>query len=421
VADEHKFVSITILLIVAIVGVVGIVLSMNAPEAAGFAAKGNQPPAWGKTPGDEEAPGEGERTSQESCDGLALESLPDMKASTADQDARCIRFTGDICREDDNFIINLRRQHDLCVAKCAPLGRAGECCEPTDTPCRDDSDCCPGLVCDDERCKPADGGQPFLQVTKTASSPIVTVSVPFTYTITVTNTGTGDAFDVVLVDDQDPELVLISANPPGAVTGNVRPDGFTITWSIGTLPAGEMRTFIVTKMPSLLAGDGDMLKDTATVTSSNAPPDSDEETVTVVNPPFTDMPRTPGFWSQQCEQTPAAKYTADEVQAFLNLISDSTTVSALKGLTLSTCLATLINPGATEREKLLKFLLDDWLNLAANKLDPTEVFVLPGFTGTDAEAKKGAEDALNNNEPDSVLEFWKDVLDAIANSGITPP
>jgi uncharacterized repeat protein (TIGR01451 family) len=261
------------------------------------------------------------------------------------------------------------------------------------------------------------GGEPILRVTKTASSSFVTVSQPFTYTITAENIGTGTANNVLLVDDEDPELVFISANPPATVSGNVRPDGFTLTWSGFSLLAGQSLSFVVTKMPSLLAGDGDQLMDTATVSSPDDGTDQDTETVTVINPPGENDPRTPGFWKQQACGTQAAKFTLQEVQDFLNLISLSTTVSAVRGLTPADACAILDTPESSDdiRAKLIKFLLNNWLNLAANFLEPTQFFTVGGFSGTDADAKREAEQDLNAN---TVADFEqdKDVLDFIANS-----
>lgn len=81
------------------------------------------------------------------------------------------------------------------------------------------------------------GNASSVSISKTDA--VVTAS-QITYTITATNTGTGNAVTVVLVDTL-PSGVTINANPnSGTVSGT------TVTWNLGTLPAGTSKSVSVT-------------------------------------------------------------------------------------------------------------------------------------------------------------------------------
>ncbi|HII71754.1 TPA: DUF11 domain-containing protein [Candidatus Woesearchaeota archaeon] len=280
-------------------------------------------------------------------------------------------------------------------------------------------DCVP---CNPEvfQCGPTVVLKPKLEITKVASLTHVSIGQEIIYTITVTNTGNAPALDVVLIDTEDPQLAFVSANPaPMIVSGNIN-TGYALTWNVGTILPGEFKVFSVTKKLGLLAVHNSVLHDFVTATSINADPVQASAAVTVENAPPVGPPRTPGYWKQQTCGTKAAKFSQIQIQQFLNLISVSTIVPQLQSLTPSQACALLSTlDNANPLEKLLKFLLNNWLNLAANFIEPNSYysFSSPDFSGFDSTIKKKSENDILNNAQADVLLYDKDVLDEIANSG----
>ncbi|WP_047524705.1 isopeptide-forming domain-containing fimbrial protein [Microbacterium sp. ZOR0019] len=100
-----------------------------------------------------------------------------------------------------------------------------------------------------------------------------------TYTITVSNNASGAAAENVIVTDELPaELEFISASPGGSYDADTR----TVTWDLGTLPAGETVSVTVTAAVSANIAPDTEIVNVATVAG---PCDEDCET--------TDIDRTP--------------------------------------------------------------------------------------------------------------------------------
>ncbi|WP_219087015.1 DUF7507 domain-containing protein [Microbacterium resistens] len=89
-----------------------------------------------------------------------------------------------------------------------------------------------------------------------------------TYTLTVRNDGPSDAQDVTITDPLDPDTTFVSATP--AESACTVTDG-TVRCALGTVPAGEERSAVITV--TLAPGATAVVQNTATVTSSTNDPD----------------------------------------------------------------------------------------------------------------------------------------------------
>ena len=85
------------------------------------------------------------------------------------------------------------------------------------------------------------GGQPDLQLTKTASTNAVISGQTFTYTITLTNTGTASATNVLVRDMLPTALVFVSSTASQGSYSNT-----TGIWTVGTVAAGASLTLTIT-------------------------------------------------------------------------------------------------------------------------------------------------------------------------------
>jgi uncharacterized repeat protein (TIGR01451 family)/fimbrial isopeptide formation D2 family protein len=102
----------------------------------------------------------------------------------------------------------------------------------------------------------------------------LTIGDQVTYFINVRNTGNGDALNVEVVDTYD-------RNRLNSIT-NIQPNGTqdttagTITWSLGTLGAGETRTVSFEATISSSVTNGEIIINTAEITADNLPPQTVE-------------------------------------------------------------------------------------------------------------------------------------------------
>ncbi|MFD2036718.1 hypothetical protein ACFSKL_18075, partial [Belliella marina] len=117
-----------------------------------------------------------------------------------------------------------------------------------------------------------------LNITKTAASSTVVAGENISYTITVNNAGPSDALDVTVSDMLPAGTGFVSADNGGTETGG------TVTWSLGTIAAGESMelTLVVSTAASLEAGT--TISNIAVVdspTDEDGPVESDPEDVTV--------------------------------------------------------------------------------------------------------------------------------------------
>ncbi len=103
---------------------------------------------------------------------------------------------------------------------------------------------------------------PQLAIAKRATPTVVNAGDPLTYNITISNTGPGYADQVLLTDILPVGTSLITATPP--YTG---PINSTVTWPLDTLPAGATRAITIVVQVNSLVPAGDILTNTAQVTS----------------------------------------------------------------------------------------------------------------------------------------------------------
>lgn len=86
----------------------------------------------------------------------------------------------------------------------------------------------------------------------------VSVGDTITYTLEVVNPYSAPLNDVVITDPLPAHLDFISASDGGLVSGDV--DAQSVTWRLGTLAAGERRTFTIVTKVSDRAVDGESLQ-----------------------------------------------------------------------------------------------------------------------------------------------------------------
>lgn len=120
----------------------------------------------------------------------------------------------------------------------------------------------------------------------------LTIGDQVTYFINVRNTGNGDALNVQVVDTYDRTRLNNVAN--------VQPDGTvdaaagTISWSLGTIPAGDTRTLSFEATISNNVTNGEIIVNTATITADNLPPTTVTVDFPVGIPPVTTLDRSGG-------------------------------------------------------------------------------------------------------------------------------
>jgi uncharacterized repeat protein (TIGR01451 family) len=95
------------------------------------------------------------------------------------------------------------------------------------------------------------------------------------YTITATNDGPASTATVVVRDTLPPGVTFVSASPTASVAGQV------LTWDVGSLAAGESRTFTVQARADTTLAGGIQLVNTAQITTTTPGDEPDDNTSTV--------------------------------------------------------------------------------------------------------------------------------------------
>ncbi|MGB5924713.1 MAG: PKD domain-containing protein, partial [Dehalococcoidia bacterium] len=123
---------------------------------------------------------------------------------------------------------------------------------------------------------------PVLEIVKTDDPDPVEPGETLTYTIIVTNTGNATATGVTVIDDYDETVLNITGADGGFDNGD------TITWDGGlTIPSGGSLSYTITATVSPAATRGSIFYNTADVTCTEGPPDSDTESTEVATIPVT--------------------------------------------------------------------------------------------------------------------------------------
>jgi uncharacterized repeat protein (TIGR01451 family) len=125
-----------------------------------------------------------------------------------------------------------------------------------------------------------------LSVSKTASPNPVTTGDDVTYTVTVTNNGPDPATSVAVTDNLPAETTFVScASTGGGVCGG---SGNNRTVTFPLLPSGQSQTITFVANVDCSVGDGTLISNTATVSSSTPDPDPNNDsstaTTTASNP-----------------------------------------------------------------------------------------------------------------------------------------
>jgi uncharacterized repeat protein (TIGR01451 family) len=115
-------------------------------------------------------------------------------------------------------------------------------------------------------------GAADVSISKTASPDPVVAGNDLTYTLTVRNDGSTDAVNVVVSDPLPPATTFVSADHGGTLALG------TVTWALGTLPAGSSVTLtLVVAVGAAFTGD---LSNTAAVASDTPDLDASDATAT---------------------------------------------------------------------------------------------------------------------------------------------
>ncbi|WP_167854876.1 COG1361 S-layer family protein [Mangrovimicrobium sediminis] len=106
------------------------------------------------------------------------------------------------------------------------------------------------------------GAQPHLTLDKTASRTTAGAGEQISYTLTYANNGSGDATGVVLTDTLPADVLFYSASGGGAHAAG------TVTWNIGTIPAGASGAVSATVTVASPIANGTVLANTAELASN---------------------------------------------------------------------------------------------------------------------------------------------------------
>lgn len=108
---------------------------------------------------------------------------------------------------------------------------------------------------------------PVLSVTKVASPEPVAAGGNLTYTLTYRNTGTDQATNVVLTDQVPIHTTFVAASDGGSFAAG------TVTWNLGTVPAGAVGSVTLTvRVDAPLANGTVVPNDTYAIDSTETPP-----------------------------------------------------------------------------------------------------------------------------------------------------
>lgn len=176
-----------------------------------------------------------------------------------------------------------------------------------------------------------------VEITKTAPA-TVSADGTITYTLTVTNKGPSDAVNVTVQDPTDGNLTTITSLPTECPAS-----GLTVTCALGTLTAGETKTFDFTVKINSGVSDGTVINNCATVYTGTRESDTDNNVSCVET---TVGPTTPSTADVSIEKTGPATVTAGGTitytitvtnngsgdatgLSFTNLVNSNTTVTLL--------------------------------------------------------------------------------------------
>lgn len=128
-------------------------------------------------------------------------------------------------------------------------------------------------------------GEPDVAVTKTSDSNLVTVGDEVTYTNTATNRGTATAPSVILADNPDPGLRIISVTPSQGTCSDTVP----IVCNLGPLAPGAHATVIVVAQP---LAPGLLSNGVVALPAAEPPLNPDEDHIIAVTGPIVRLKKT---------------------------------------------------------------------------------------------------------------------------------
>ncbi|BAL80367.1 DUF7619 domain-containing protein [Caldisericum exile] len=138
-------------------------------------------------------------------------------------------------------------------------------------------------------CDTTIGAPANLTISKSDNIDPVPAGQNIIYTIKYQNTGGQTATGVMITDILPSNVIYVSSNPSG--TYNSGPPA-TLTWNIGSLPAGSSGTITVTVQVPVNTTNGTVFTNNATISSDNTNPVSDSEDTTVLSAPVLTINKT---------------------------------------------------------------------------------------------------------------------------------
>ena len=154
--------------------------------------------------------------------------------------------------------------------------------------------------------------RPVLSIEKSADRDLVEASDSFTYTIEYANTGNADAIDVVLIDPLPAGTSFVAASNGGTASAD------EVIWNLGVVEAGTMGQVTLTVTADAPASNGEVLVNTATISSVGTPPQVASTSTTISSGPVLRLGKS---------VTPGAVAAGDTVTYTLELENDGTDVA----------------------------------------------------------------------------------------------
>ncbi len=278
-----------------------------------------------------------------------------------------------------------------------------------------------------------------LTIDKVASVSGVDLGDEVVFTISVENDSECDATEVVVSEDipmlfgadgiELPAFSIVAVNPsPTQQTDSM------LIWEIGDLPAGESVVFTVTVVFDEPAADGSFVENTACVVFVESDEMICDRAEVAVGSVGCEI-GGPGFWCNQIrfalEGRHNAKFTLEELEEWLRLVNESSTVfpELWDTTTLEGAGALLCRPSEAETvaDRLVRHLLALQFNIAGERVDPElslgdlceGSMPLPEDadpTMTIAELVPATEADILAGADNQILGSWHEAIDFVNNA-----
>lgn len=131
---------------------------------------------------------------------------------------------------------------------------------------------------------------PALGLAKSASPEPVPSGGLLTFTLSYANTGSDQATGAVLTDPLPPHTTFAAASGGGSYDAGTN----TVTWSLGTIPAGASGAVTLNVLVASSTTSGTMIENTATLAADGQQPLTASSSSTVAGQPISQVPAVSG-------------------------------------------------------------------------------------------------------------------------------